>query len=326
MNDNQIIGNGQTLLTQAHFRHLNKEEIEDPFIYINEFCGRETAVHYFRQDILDLLKTAYSYEEKIYSDHSPNYGYDQQQLVKVMEAVYVLYAKGYTFSTKVGKVHTDRYHGLNFEEIVNITYFLKGLFDYKNLNEWREYLDDILIHAYKESSVGYFEYDNTPFLTIGLLEKLTEAVFVIHELAQYGQVGAPSSTPAEVGEPEDMDEKVDISPSGGEQTALTEGTDSYQGNHRPSACVASVTDRGLSERLSKEVHDFFSLIDPGFVGEGLRYIMLNYMRVGFETGFGKEAMLAELMYPLQRLFELFDVARCETSHWGNRRAGGDFVN
>src|SRR5690606_26828088 len=170
---------------QMHFRHLSAEELENPFMYINEFCEQETRVHYFRQDILDLLKTAYSHKEKFYTGTSPSYGYYQQQLIRIMEAVYVLYARGYEFPAEAGKAFLDHYHCLSSEEIVDIGYFIASFFEYKDLDEWRGYLDDILLHAYKEGGVGYFEYDETPFKTIGLLEKFAEAIFLIYELTPH---------------------------------------------------------------------------------------------------------------------------------------------
>lgn len=147
--------NDQPSLSQMHFRHLSAEEIENPFIYINEFCERETRFHYFRQDILDLLKTAYSYEEKFYSSHSPSYGYDQQQLIRVMEAVYVLYLRAYNFSSGREKVPIEHHECLNTQEAADIDHFLEDFFDYKDLDEWREYLDEILLHAYKEGGVVF---------------------------------------------------------------------------------------------------------------------------------------------------------------------------
>jgi len=322
-----IMENSQISLNQMHFRHLSAEEIENPFIYINEFCEQETRVYYFRQDVLDLLKTAYSYQEKFYTGHSPSYGYYQQQLIRIMEAVYVLYTRGYEFSTEAGKVLVHRYYSLSNEEIVHINDFLEDFFGYKDLDEWREYLDDILLHAYKEGGVGYFEYDETPFFTIGLLEKFVETIFLIHELTPHERmrVAVAHETPVD-----EADESGGVDGMAGNSQSTEKDTEvvdeeTQQENHGMPTCVAPIPDEVLPERLSKEVHDFFSLIDPRFIGEGLRYILLNYMREGFETGFGKEDMLAELMYPLQRLFELFDVARRETSHWGDMRVGGDFV-
>lgn len=317
--------NNQTSLNQMHFRHLSAEEIENPFIYINEFCERETRFHYFRQDILDLLKTAYSLEEKFYSSHSPSYGYDQQQLIRVIEAVYVLYIGEYNFSSGRGKVSVEHHECLTSQEVADIGHFLEDFFDYKDLDEWREYLDEILLHAYKEGGVGFFEYDKTPFKTIGLLEKFVEAVFLIHELAPHERIGTAPDTPAdEADELERVDGTADNSQSAEKDTAAAD-EEAQQENHGVSTRAAPAPDEILPEQLSKEVHDFFSLIDPRFIGEGLRHILLNYMREGFETGFGKEDMLAELMYPLQRLFEMFDVARRETSHWSDGRVGSDFV-
>lgn len=134
----------------------------------------------------------------------------------------------------------------------------------------------------------------------------------------------PEISENEADELEEVDGLADIRPSE-ERGVEAVDVEAQQENHGAQTCVAPIPEEVLPERLSKEVHDFFSLIDPRFIGEGLRHILLNYMREGFETGFGKEDMLAELMYPLQRLFELFDVARRETSHWGDMRVGSDFV-
>src|SRR5690606_11905482 len=88
-----------TTLGQSDFRYLKAEEVANPFIYINEFCERETELGYFRQDILDLLKTAYSYCEKFYTGSSPSYAYYQQQLIRLIEALYALMMKGSSFTS-----------------------------------------------------------------------------------------------------------------------------------------------------------------------------------------------------------------------------------
>src|SRR5690606_34674302 len=158
------------------------KEIENPISFINEFCGRETELCYFRQDVLDLLKTAYSYKEEFYTGASPSHGYCQQQLIRLIEAIYVLTTKDVSVSRPTDTSLAHDYRLLNTLERSEIRLFLNDFFEYKDLDNWREYLDDILIHAYKEGNVGYFEYDKTPFKSMDMLGKFTEAVFLIYEI------------------------------------------------------------------------------------------------------------------------------------------------
>ena len=305
--------NNQTLSGDIHFRHLNKDEIEDPFIFINHFCELETDICCFRRDVLDLLKTAYSYNEQYYSGNSPSYGYYQQSLIRVMEAVYVLYESGYRFSSEVRDSFINGCRCLTINDIKDVTSFLEEFFGYKDLNEWRAYLDDILIYAYKEDGVGYFEYDETPFFNIGMLGKFVEAVFLIHELGSLNEKSEISESSA--GEANDQVGKVEdesVKPSENEDVKLIGRVGGVGNGGDTSYATTSVNNGVLPERLKKEVYDFFSSVDSGFISEGLRYVTMSYLQTGFKLGFDqKEAMLTELISSLQRLFKLLDTARCE---------------
>jgi len=174
--------NNQKTLGQVHFRYLRGEEIEYPFVYLNEFCERETEIHYFRQDILDLLKTAYSYQEKFYTGHEPSYGYHQRQLIKVVEAMYVLHVGDMDLRPGNIRSYENRYERLSNDERNDIRIFLEDFFAARDLEEWRSLMDELLIFSYKEGGEGYFSYLDKPFEIIEYFEKLIEAVFLVYEI------------------------------------------------------------------------------------------------------------------------------------------------
>lgn len=175
-------------LEQVRFRYLKVEQVADPIAYINNFCEQEATLDYFRQGVLDLLKTAYSHSEKFYSGASPSYAYYQQQLIRLIEISYVLTLRGDSFSFAEDTTLKNDYRCLDPLERRDVSVFLDYFFEYKNLDEWCEYLDDILIHAYKEGGAGYFDYDERPFKNIEMMEKLAEAVFLIYEVTTTGLV------------------------------------------------------------------------------------------------------------------------------------------
>lgn len=176
------VGNSQTLLDQCRFRYLETWAIEDPFSFIREFCAHEMEMEYLKRDVLDLLKTAYSYREEFFAGTHKSYVYNQIQLVKVVEVMYVLHVGDWDLKPGLIRQYVNRYSCLDNSEQKDIRIFLSGFFTFHNLNEWLSVLDDLLIHAYKEGDPDYFVYEKEPFKTMTYLEKLTEAVFLVYEI------------------------------------------------------------------------------------------------------------------------------------------------
>ncbi|WP_257666240.1 hypothetical protein [Parapedobacter tibetensis] len=186
----------QTSLDQTHFRYLKAEEIENPFIYINEFCEKETEMYYFRRDTLYLIKTAFSYDETFLAGCNSNYAYSQKQLIKVIETMYVLHHADMDLKPGNIRNYENSYKCLERDERNNLRVFLDDFFGYKDLDGWHELLDDLLIYAYKEGGEGFFDYADKPFKTMDYFEKLVEAIFLIYEIRHLKDSYPKASTDA----------------------------------------------------------------------------------------------------------------------------------
>jgi len=189
----QIMENKPATLSQVHFRYLNAGETENPFGFVNEFCVQETELCYLRQDILDLLKTAYSYKEEFYAGVSKSFGYNQIQIIKVIEILFVLHCTDLDLKPGNVRSYENNYNCLNREEKNDVRVFLDDFFTFHSLDEWRELMDDLLIYAYKEGDEGLFNYVDEPFKTIGYFEKLAEAIFLVYEI-QHFKEGYPKAS------------------------------------------------------------------------------------------------------------------------------------
>ncbi|MEC3881103.1 hypothetical protein [Parapedobacter sp. 10938] len=169
-------------VNQARFRHLSAEEIENPLTYIEELCERETALYYLNRDILDLVKTAYSYREEFFEGIHKSYAYNQIQVIKVVEILFVLYCGKLDLKSGNVRSYENNFSCLNRDEMNDIRVFLDDFFAFHSLSEWHEFIDDLLIHAYKEGSEGLFNNVKEPFKVMAYFEKLAEAIFLVYEI------------------------------------------------------------------------------------------------------------------------------------------------
>ncbi len=174
--------NNPMQLSQARFRYLEASIVENPFRFIREFCDRATEMQYLKRDILDLLKTAYSYREEFYAGTSKSYAYNQIEFIKIVEVMYVLHVGDLDLKPGPIRSYVNRYVCLDKSEQNDIRVFLSSFFTFHNLNEWLSVLDDLLIHAYKEGDPDYFTCEKEPFKTMAYLEKMAEAFFLVYEI------------------------------------------------------------------------------------------------------------------------------------------------
>jgi len=198
MENNQASLNPNSL-NQARFRYLEPSAIEDPFSFVNAFCEQEAELYYLKRDVLDLVKTAYSYREEFFAGTSRSYAYSQIQLVKTVEILYVLQCT--TLDLNPGNVrrYKNKYSCLSREEMKEPRVFLNDFFAFHSLDEWHELIDELLIHAYKEWDEGLFDNIPEPFKVMAYFEKLTEAIFLVHEIQRLKESYPKAS--GEVAEP-----------------------------------------------------------------------------------------------------------------------------
>lgn len=176
------MANTQASIEQCRFRYLKGDAIKDPFSFIREFCSLEMEIESLKQNILNLVKTAYSYHEEFYTGPGKAYVYDQIEFIKVVEVMYVLHASDWDLCPGALRSYTNRYTCLTDGEQQDIRIFLDEFFSFHDLGGWLEILDDLLIHAYKEGGPHYFTEEREPFKTMAYLEKMAEAVFLVYEI------------------------------------------------------------------------------------------------------------------------------------------------
>ena len=191
------MGNNKTHFVHANFRYLREDDTQNPLHFINVLCGQETTLYYLKQDVLNLVKTAYSYGEEFYGSTGKSYAYDQIQLVKVVEIMNVLHSSGLDLSPGNIRSYENSYPSLSLEEKNDIRIFLADFFTFRSLDGWEELLDDLLIHAYKEGSEGFFDNVREPFRIMVYLEKLTEAIFLVYEILRLKESYPKASEVAE---------------------------------------------------------------------------------------------------------------------------------
>jgi hypothetical protein len=194
-------------INPMHFRYLNEEVIQNPLIFIEEFCHNFTSIELFRQDLLELFQAACTRKNDNngrYYSRSSEYVFDHKLCIQLIEALWIFYHQlsedlilpechPYHQKSKWKRDLIDiesrlnsparHFRKLENAEINNIVLFLKDLFNYRDLTEWREVLDDILYYAHAEESLGYGSEMCSELIPImDYLEKITEAVFLIADL------------------------------------------------------------------------------------------------------------------------------------------------
>ncbi|WP_134090799.1 hypothetical protein [Olivibacter sp. XZL3] len=334
----------------VHFRYLKEDAIRNPFSFIKEFCTQETEVELFRDDILTLVNAASTEKtdstEKFYASHE-NFVYDHKQIITVIEALWVLqhqpeldlsitethplYQKSIWRSLRIDveariNGHAGHYRKLENQEINNIHLFLKDFFLYRDLDEWREILDDLLSYAHHHEH--YIDtLSLSEFIVIReYLEKVAEAIFLIADLRfNYAE------------------EQIEMQANKESDLASTQDTEadpSDQPRSMPSLMDANFTD-GLiqylntfwshletdnldypcgpvmfTETLETELLTYFDSFHPKFLERNFRRVYMGYLEHLFETG--TPYYLDELKSftsHMDTFFELLNLADHETRHW-----------
>jgi|GEM_PF-4047444 len=189
-----------------HFRYLSPEAAQDPTIFLEEFCFSRTEIEYFRTDLFQLLQAACcdieEQDGRYYLD-ARNYVYNHKQAIEVMELLWVLHQqkdRDYQLSEshrlfqrprwKTAGVDLPRrmvtakyYRYLTDEEMNNVALFLQDLFTYKDLDEWREILDELLYFSHSTEIFGAGAERTSEIMPIQeYFGKIAEAIFLIGEI------------------------------------------------------------------------------------------------------------------------------------------------
>lgn len=339
--------------TFTHFRYLSEEAIQNPLIFIEELCYTFTSIELFRQDLLELFQAACTRKSENngkYYRNSSEYVFDQKQCIQVIEALWVFfhqlsedlilpeshpYHQKSTWKRDIMDIESRldsparHFRKLENIEINNIAIFLKDLFNYRDLSEWREVLDDILYYAHAEESLGYgSEICSELIPLMDYLEKITEAVFLIADLIIPNPKGNDLfllSNNARAVEEYQIPVKTSDNIEAYLERSLdddnfTEGLIQYLNKYWdhletsiPKPTYGPVM---LSETLEKEIITYFETFHPKFLTRNFRRIYLHSVEHIFTNGtpyYHDE--LINFTYQMDALFDLLELAEEETQHW-----------
>ncbi|MFC6102594.1 hypothetical protein [Olivibacter domesticus] len=346
----------QSPTNPMHFRYLNEEAIQNPLIFIEEFCHNITSIELFRQDLLTLFQAACTRKidnnGKYYLNPS-DYVFDYKQSIHVIEALWAFFHQSpqdltlsethpYYQKSQWKKDRIDiesrlaspvkHFRKLENAEINNIMFFLQDLFNYRDLSEWREVLDDMLYYAHAEEGLGYGSEICSELIPImDYLEKIAEAIFLIADitiskqeqnnpflLANYTSTIQRVSKEPEHSTPPNM--IGDYSEQCLDDDNFTEGLVQYLTTYwhhlEVSASTPTYGPVMLSEELEKEIITYFETFHPKFLTRNFRRIYLHSVEHIFTNGtpYYHDELL-NFTYQMDALFDLLELAEEETQHW-----------
>ncbi|GAA4781210.1 hypothetical protein GCM10023231_05770 [Olivibacter ginsenosidimutans] len=337
-------------LSLGHFRYAKEEAFKNPLAFIRDFCSQITTIELFRQDNLNLFYAActrMSDHNGKFHKHASEYVYDHRQLIEVIEILWTLYHQESThlslsknhplYQTSQWKDNgidlearlnspAKYYRKLENQEINDIMLFLKDLFLYRNLDEWRELLDDILSYAYIDESIGSGADISSELIPIAeYLEKIAEAVFLIRDLTaeEKGRIDTIDTSSND----ENEDEHYKTLLAELNDPHFTESLIAYLNTfwaHLENENIGHISTLiSLPSALEQDLIDYFESFHPKFISRNFRRIYMGYLEHLFETGtpsYYEE--LRSFTAHMDTFFELLDLADAETAHWPqNNRIG-----
>lgn len=200
----------KSTLTNTHFRFLKISEQLDPHYLIGTLFLNETSVELLRMDFLSLIKSACTHPETYTFGNPQEYVMHHRRCITLLELAYVLRCGNENF--KLTEEHylyragnfwfgwlleqdskmeypTFHFRTLLNREINNIDIFFKDLFQFMELEEWIDTLDNILSCAYSNESYDEITDDGVRIvLILDFIEKLVEAIFLIYCLKSHDHI------------------------------------------------------------------------------------------------------------------------------------------
>lgn len=152
-------------LKTKHFRYLTKEDLDDPMNYLIQFYAVETNLTWWLADINTAINA--SVNAKMRAPICLFIGYSMKQLIRQVEAAYVIYKK-YNIQKQEEPLdffYTNRDYW-NFRRNRGVTKNEKNMpydsisrfFSYQNLSKWYETLDTLWINLTdRETEINDYE-------------------------------------------------------------------------------------------------------------------------------------------------------------------------
>jgi len=331
------------IIQATHFRYLEEKAIQNPILFIKQFCSLETEIEFFRADVQALVHASATrktdHGEKFYVNPE-DYVYTHRQMTTVIEVLWILhhhaepnlsianthplYQKstwkrhGIDVKARINN-HAPHYRKLENQEVNNIRTFLTDFFLYQDLNKWRETLDDLLAYAHIDDSILYESRLSYEFVPIcEYLEKIVEAIFLIAELipADHQEIRiTEGATPDENLLPSHSASATEQDNDDFTNTLLNYLTTywSHLEEDEPNFQFGAIL---FSEALEKELLLYFETFDPTFLSRNFRRVYMGYLEHLFNTGtpyYHEELRI--FTAHMDTFFELLDLAAEETAHW-----------
>ncbi|QNL47694.1 hypothetical protein H8S90_12720 [Olivibacter sp. SDN3] len=339
----------------THFRYLQGNAIQNPLLFIQQFCFTETAIELFRQDITTLVAAAGTRKTDNngkFHLNSDEYVYNHRKIIEAIEALWVLHHQaspefaidenhplyqttkwkrdGIDLETRINSA-ARYYRKLENEEINDIRLFLRVFFVYADMSEWREILDDILSYAYIDESIAYgstqFSRELIPLTEY--LEKMAEAIFLIAELTHSKKETTETVSNTDIEHTPIVNEQAPDMETGPNTAVpllsleddnftkdLIEYLNTYWVHLEEQENTFLYSPIMLTERLEKKLLTYFETFHPKFLARNYRRVYMGYLEYIFQTGMPSyEGEIRTFIYQMDTFFELLDLADDETKHW-----------
>ena len=301
----------QNLFPAVHFRYMTAEEFNNPFSYVYQLFRHETDIDYLREDITDLIRSAFSDQDAgiLRKGRFQEYAFTQRRLIKMMETAFrimqitpeIIFPEDHPWQTTLRQPagpdrirrprsgYFQQFQILNYEEIIHPVASLTSFFSYRTLEEWREILDDLLGYAYDESDpIGSREQGHA-FKIMDELERLTETLYVIYEIRIWND--------AEETIEEDERDDDDQPPINND---IPENSNTEK-----------ITDV-LSPGFQKAVSEYFERFSPDFLITNYRHLFLKYLEIMIAArDASASGDLPRFSYQMAVFLELLDAAKKE---------------
>lgn len=186
-------------LKRRKFQYLTKEEFDNPLLPLVALCCSETSLDYAVGDTHQFIRATNGRNTGFVGSDYANMYFFYERFCKHIELLYVLMHRfpdwklakdGPLYRVRVMGRAKEVYDGDMFDgttmqfnklsktEFWDLRLFMKSLFAFKTLDEWRDTLDDMVRMIFGDES--FSEYYDNAYQIFEFLDKLCEAMFLAY--------------------------------------------------------------------------------------------------------------------------------------------------
>ncbi|UIR56073.1 hypothetical protein LZQ00_17640 [Sphingobacterium sp. SRCM116780] len=180
--------NTQKKLKAKQFRHLSKDIIKNPMIYIDEYFRHQNSIITWQNDI-NLFVNAGAYPAMSCSNLVGN-GYHCKEMIRQIEVAYVIF-KQCRIAKQVNPLQLFETQAdyCNYIENLEFTcngkrdpqYLISKFFSFQSLREWYETMDDLMSYLTVNTSNEEDKFGDSIVVIRELLIRLGFALSYIYE-------------------------------------------------------------------------------------------------------------------------------------------------